>query len=236
MRQTGYPEYAGAFPEGRDFPVSSGKAFFSCLFEIKSGKFSENMVYWRGSRINRPNAWTEVIPMSESALPGTEKSVCFTGHRPSRLMRVDADYFRLTLQNTIEEAIDAGYDTFYCGMAMGMDIVAGELTAALRQFYPWVRLVAVVPFPGQTDGWPAYWAERHRWLLNKADERAAPVPAYRGGVYQLRNRYMVDHAGRVIAVYNGSARGGTAQTIRYAQKLGREITILRPQDFCRKSR
>ena len=169
--------------------------------------------------------------MDEPNLPEIARSACFTGHRPSQLKRVDEDLIRLVLQNTIEEAIDAGYMTFYCGMAMGTDIVAGELTAALRAFYPWVRLVAVVPFAGQADGWPEPWAERSRWLLYKADEQVTLLPAYQRGVYQLRNRYMVDRAGRVIAIYNGACRGGTAQTIRYAEKLGRELVILRPKDF-----
>ena len=45
-----------------------------------------------------------------------------------------------------------------------------------------------------------------------------------------RNRYLVDHAACLLAVYNGEWRGGTAMTVRYAQKLGRKITILSPAD------
>ena len=43
-----------------------------------------------------------------------------------------------------------------------------------------------------------------------------------------RNRYMVDHAGILLAVYNGERRGGTAMTVRYARKLGRQVVILDP--------
>lgn len=41
-----------------------------------------------------------------------------------------------------------------------------------------------------------------------------------------RNRYLVDHAAKLLAVYNGERRGGTAMTVRYAQKLKRQIIIL----------
>ncbi len=44
-----------------------------------------------------------------------------------------------------------------------------------------------------------------------------------------RNRYLVDHAACLLAIYNGEWRGGTAMTVRYANKLGREIIILNPR-------
>lgn len=43
-----------------------------------------------------------------------------------------------------------------------------------------------------------------------------------------RNRYLVDHAACLLAVYNGEWRGGTAMTVRYAKKLGREIIAIEP--------
>lgn len=43
-----------------------------------------------------------------------------------------------------------------------------------------------------------------------------------------RNRYLVDHAACLLAVYNGERRGGTAMTVRYARKLGREVIVLNP--------
>ncbi len=39
---------------------------------------------------------------------------------------------------------------------------------------------------------------------------------------------MVEHASTLLAVYNGEQRGGTAATMRYAQKLGREIIVIDP--------
>jgi predicted Rossmann fold nucleotide-binding protein DprA/Smf involved in DNA uptake len=41
-----------------------------------------------------------------------------------------------------------------------------------------------------------------------------------------RNHRLVEAAGSLLAVYNGERRGGTAATVRYAQKLGRRIIRL----------
>ena len=46
-----------------------------------------------------------------------------------------------------------------------------------------------------------------------------------------RNRFMVDHADMLFAVYNGEWRGGTAATVRYARKLEKRILILNPSTF-----
>lgn len=35
----------------------------------------------------------------------------------------------------------------------------------------------------------------------------------------------------LLTVYNGERRGGTAMTVRYAQKLGREAIILNPNEL-----
>lgn len=43
-----------------------------------------------------------------------------------------------------------------------------------------------------------------------------------------RNHRLVEAAEVLLAVYNGERRGGTAATIRYARKMGRQIVILDP--------
>ena len=50
---------------------------------------------------------------------------CFTGHRPEKLEQSE-DEIREWLTEQIENAIDDGYLTFISGMAMGVDIWAGE--------------------------------------------------------------------------------------------------------------
>ena len=42
-----------------------------------------------------------------------------------------------------------------------------------------------------------------------------------------RNRYMVDHAAMVIAVYDGQA-GGTRRTVEYALRRGLPVVLVSP--------
>lgn len=42
---------------------------------------------------------------------------------------------------------------------------------------------------------------------------------YQPSVYSHRNRYMVEHSDRVIAVYDGREKGGTVRTIRFAHQM-----------------
>ena len=51
---------------------------------------------------------------------------------------------------------------------------------------------------------------------------------YHKGCMLERNRYLVDHAFFLLAVYNGTWRSGTGATVRYAQKLNKEIIIINP--------
>lgn len=43
-----------------------------------------------------------------------------------------------------------------------------------------------------------------------------------------QNHFLVDYAAALLAVYNGERRGGTAATLRYAQKMGRESIVIDP--------
>lgn len=43
-----------------------------------------------------------------------------------------------------------------------------------------------------------------------------------------RNRFLVDYAAALLAFYNEERRGGTAATLRYAQKMGRESIVIDP--------
>ena len=156
------------------------------------------------------------------------RSVCVTGHRPWMLHNCRLDDLRLALQNAIQEAIEAGYKWFYCGMAMGSDILAGELVVSIREQFPWIRLVCVRPFPGQTDNWPEEWQVRYQRLLDKADQQIVLIPSAVSGGYLVRDRYMVDLCSLLIGVYNGAPRGGTAYTVRYARSQGLKVRLFAP--------
>lgn len=162
-------------------------------------------------------------------MPDNIKSCCFTGYRPSKFKfkfdKEDSDYldFESKLANAIFELPQNGGVRFFCGMAMGFDILAGEIVAELKQFSSFsVELIAVVPFKGQADNWPPQWKKRYNNLLKKADSVICMSDIYERGCYQKRNRYMVDNSDTVLTYFSGEP-GGTAQTVAYAKRKGKKI-------------
>ena len=162
---------------------------------------------------------------------------CFTGHRPEHLpwlCNTDDDRYKAlkkTLYNTIQEAIIDGCDTFYCGMARGIDTLCAETVLELKKTYPQIKLCAVLPCPGQSDSWSLPDKEKYSDILDQCSEKVLISPYYTDTCMLTRNRYMVDNSDRLIAVWNGYFRGGTAYTVRYAKKQKKEIHLIRPGDM-----
>lgn len=51
---------------------------------------------------------------------------------------------------------------------------------------------------------------------------------YHKGCMLGRSRYLVEHVSLLLAIYNGAWRSDTGATVRYAQKLNREIIVINP--------
>ena len=162
-----------------------------------------------------------------------ERCCAFTGHRPRKFPwgdnETDARCIALkkALAEEIAKLVDAGY-TDCLRHGGGCRYLGGAGGSGLKKENPALRLHCVLPCEGQADEWSASARERYFSILEQADEVVYVSREYHDGCMLKRNRYLVDHAACLLAVYNGEWRGGTAMTVRYAQKLGREITILNP--------
>lgn len=162
------------------------------------------------------------------------KRCAFTGHRPQKLPfgfneadEVCAALKRL-LHDRIEGLIGLGYAHFLSGGAMGTDIWAAEAVLDLREKYPWIVLEMVSPFDGQADRWSDEYRARHNRLFEEADIVTIISREYTKSCMFRRNRYLVENADMLLAVYDGQP-GGTAMTIQYAKELGLQIQCIRPE-------
>lgn len=167
-----------------------------------------------------------------------EKKCCaFTGHRPAKLafgyQEQDPRCVKLKqlLLQQITVLTEKGVTKFLSGMAQGVDLWAAELVLALREKSVPVSLTCVLPCETQADRWPAVAQARYQSVLRRADETIWVHRAYTPKCMLERDRYLVDNAQYVLAVYNGEARGGTAATVRYARKQGRHLTVIDPVSF-----
>lgn len=161
------------------------------------------------------------------------KRCAFTGHRPQKLPfgfnEGDAACAALKslLYGRIEDLIGLGYAHFLSGGAMGTDIWAAEAVLDLREKYPWIVLEMVSPFDGQADRWSDEYKARHNRLFEEADIVTIISREYTKSCMFRRNRYLVENADMLLAVYDGQP-GGTAMTIQYAKGLGLEILCVCP--------
>ena len=149
---------------------------------------------------------------------------CFTGHRPEKLEQPETVIVE-ALEKEIRTAIADGFQTFISGMARGVDLWAAEIVLAFRDEGAAVRLICASPYYGFENRWSWNWQERYRRVMERADLVRFICPAYSRDCFQRRNKWMVDHSARVIAVYNGQP-GGTRNTVEYAQRHSVPLVVL----------
>ena len=160
------------------------------------------------------------------------RACCFTGHRPDKLpwgaQERDPRCLELKerLDQALERACQAGFRRYLCGMARGADLYFAEAVLDLRQRCPGVVLECVRPCESQADSWPAEEHLRYQEILDQCNYETLVQQRYDRFCMMRRNRYMVDRSERIIAVYNGVPKGGTAQTLLYAMRKGLETDIL----------
>lgn len=105
-------------------------------------------------------------------------------------------------------------------------MLAEETVIQMKQQYPQIRLILVLPCPPeqQTLKWNAAQMERYNKIVSKADKVRILSPAYTTGCMPARNRHLVDNSGYLVCFLLQNS-GGTFHTVNYAEKQG--LNILR---------
>lgn len=161
-----------------------------------------------------------------SVLPEEEKRkyrCAFTGHRPEKANRPIAE-IKEALRNAICQSAEDGFTVFITGMARGVDLWAAEIVLDLRKEKK-LNLICAIPFEGFEVHWSEDWQRMYRYVLEQADFVYVVGKTYSRDIFCRRNMWMVNHANRVIAVYDGTS-GGTRNTITYAQRSNVEVIII----------
>jgi len=170
--------------------------------------------------------------MKETIKTIKEQTCAFTGHRPESFSFGDNEEspeciaIKERLVSAIEGMIAKGVDTFISGAAKGVDTWAMEAVLELRETkYPHIKLIAAIPYTNQAKAWSEEEKQRYERLTNACTKVVLSEKYYRGCLL-VRNRFMVDNSDHLIAVYNGSNKGGTAYTLKYADKHGKDTIII----------
>lgn len=118
------------------------------------------------------------------------------------------------------------------GGALGVDMWSGEILLELKKQpeYSDIELVIVLPHPGHDARWDERSKKRMAFLRQHCAECITIGNDTGPESYYNRNRYLIDHADCLVAVYDNdrNMQNGIGQTVRNAEKQGKQITLIHP--------
>lgn len=156
--------------------------------------------------------------------------IAVTGHRPDKIGGYD---FYNPVRTWVREQLkrkllDLRPQYAISGMALGVDQDFAYVCLEIG-----VPFLAAIPFVGQESRWPEASQQFYRDLMARAYHVVVVSPGgYAAWKMQTRNEYMVNLCRVLIAVWDGTP-GGTGNCVRYAERVGRPIERINPQDFRR---
>ena len=148
-------------------------------------------------------------------------AVCsFTGHRTiknehkSRIVGI--------ILSAIKYAYESGCREFLTGGALGFDTLAAKEVIKFRQTHSGVRLILCLPCVNQAENWSDRDKSLYDHILSFADEVIYISEDYTDSCMKERNFLLASKCDILIA-YCGRAQSGSAQTLRMADSMGKEI-------------
>ena len=167
------------------------------------------------------------------------RTMCFTGRRPKDLCGYSRDAYMPLVQFLTEILYrryykELGVRCFISGGAQGFDQLAFWSVERMKSAYKTHDVKNIVfAVKGQSARWKdtgTFSKHEYELMLSKAD---AMCWVSGGSIQALldRNHIMVDHSERLLALYPDdswdTSKGGTAETLRYAQKASHMKDICR---------
>ena len=157
---------------------------------------------------------------------------CVTGHRPKGFPFVRSEdsleycTYLKKMTETVDELICEGYQAFISGMADGADMDFAKTVIRIRDARGGITLEGALPYSQSRPQKNFEQRTEKEEIVNLCDCKTIVSDHYYRGCMHKRNRYMVDKADIVLAVWNGVCSGGTWETIKYARKKGKFIRYI----------
>lgn len=150
-----------------------------------------------------------------------------TGHRPGKCFGYTTDPIQVAITIEMWKTLQRiKPEVVITGMALGVDQTMACVCIAMN-----IPFVAAVPFKGQERVWSTETQKVYFEILKHAkDVQYISEPGYAAYKLQIRNEWMVDSCDKLLAVWDGST-GGTFNCLKYAQKVGREIIRIDPNNL-----
>lgn len=145
--------------------------------------------------------------------------IAATGHRPHKLGGYNLATRRSLSGFATDVLRELHPDRVISGMAQGWDQAVAVACIALD-----IPFIAAVPCPDQEKPWPPEAQDSYRRILDHAAEIVTVSPHYSSSAMLKRDKWMVDAADQMLALWDGNIGGGTANTIAYAEKRRVPVT------------
>lgn len=149
-----------------------------------------------------------------------KQTCCFTGHR--KIPPQEQEAIARKLENIIDRLYQRGVQYYGAGGALGFDMIASIAVLAMREKYPNIKLILVLPCLTQTRGWILEDIAEYERIKAQADKIVYTSKEYIRGCMHKRNRHLVNNSS-VCICYLKESFGGTAYTVKYAKEQGLEI-------------
>lgn len=161
-----------------------------------------------------------VSVIRDNVLKELKQSHCFQTEKRRALTRPEQELLLSYLKNTPSASL--WYLYFGAGGALGFDTIAAFAVLKLKERYPDIRLILVLPCFSQTRGWSQEDIEIYDDIKQKADKVVYTSQEYTRGCMHKRNRHLVDNSSACIS-YLTENKGGTFYTVNYAKSKGVEV-------------
>ena len=144
------------------------------------------------------------------------QTCCFTGH-----INIPAHKYEAIRKRLEEEIINL---INQAGGALGFDTLAALTVLKLKEEFPHISLILVLPCCDQAKRWGEEDKKIYDQILGQADKVVYTAEGYYNGCMHVRNRHLVKHSKFCICYLIEAYGGGTSYTVNYARQKG--LTII----------
>ncbi len=155
------------------------------------------------------------------------RTCCIIGNR--LMPRGQAGMIAARIEEEIVKMHAQGVTRFMTGGGLGFETLAAQVVLQAREKHPGIRLVLALPSRDQAAKWPASSVAIYEGIKGQANEIVYTAETSGRGHLLKRNRYMVDQS-EIVLAYLAKTTGRTVQTVKYAEKVGKEIVRISRDD------
>lgn len=140
---------------------------------------------------------------------------------PKKIDPAKTEQVHQALRREILAAIDDGCTHFISGFDQGVGLIFASIVVELKQSRP-ITLEAAIPYRNRINTKN----REFQRLFAACDIVGIHTEKYSSTCYAKRNHNMVELSTRVLAVYDGRAKGSTYDTMCCAHAVGKEPHLI----------